>query len=661
MSAEFGHFALTLALALAVLQALIPLIGAARGNLAWMALAGPAARAQCLCVAIAFATLMWAFAANDFSVAYVASNSNSDLPLAYRLSAVWGAHEGSLLLWVLILALWTLAVSYAGRSLPPAFHARVIAVMGLISIGFLLFMLLTSNPFLRHVPALADGADLNPLLQDPGLIIHPPMLYAGYVGFSVAFAFAVAGLIGGHLDSAWARWARPWTLVAWAFLTVGIALGSWWAYYELGWGGWWFWDPVENASFMPWLVGTALIHSLAATEKRDVFKSWTVLLAIAAFGLSLLGTFLVRSGVLTSVHAFATDPTRGVFILAFLGLVVGGALALYAWRGPRALGTAEYALTSRESFLLANSVLLSIATATVLLGTLYPLALDALNLGKISVGPPYFNAVFIPLMTPILVLLGLGQGALWRRDSLARILPSLRMPLLGTVLIVAAAAAMLEPGQRIAALCGLALAAWVIAGTLRNIVARCRVRQRPWAALVALPAAFLGQSIAHIGFAVTVVGVTLVSLYSVDKHLRMAPGDSVEVSGVRFDFTEARQVVGPNYDGTLAHFVLSQDGRSIAELAAEKRMYRVRGMPMTEAGIAPGFTRDLYVALGEPLDGGAWSVRISVKPFVRWLWLGALLMAAGGVLAACDPRFRRARVTRAVPGGADPAQQRAHG
>ncbi|MEX2479560.1 MAG: heme lyase CcmF/NrfE family subunit, partial [Gammaproteobacteria bacterium] len=420
------------------------------------------------------------------------------------------------------------------------------------------------------------------------------------------------------------------------------------AYYELGWGGWWFWDPVENASFMPWLVGTALIHSLAATEKRDVFKSWTVLLAIAAFGLSLLGTFLVRSGVLTSVHAFATDPTRGVFILAFLVLVIGGALALYAWRGPRALGSAEYALTSRESFLLANSVLLSVATATVLLGTLYPLALDALDLGKISVGPPYFNAVFVPLMVPILVLLGLGQGALWRRDSLKRIVMSLRMPLLATLVVVVGAAAMLEPGHRIAALGGLALAAWVVSATLRGVVARCRARQRSWTAFLSLPAAFLGQAIAHIGFAVTVVGVTLVSLYSVDKHLRMAPGDTVEVRDVSFTFTQASRVDGPNYDSTLAHFVVRREDSVIAELEAEKRLYRVRGMPMTEAGIAPGFTRDLYVALGEPLTEGAWSVRISIKPFVRWLWLGALLMAGGGVLAACDPRFRRASASRRV-------------
>ena len=643
MIAELGHFALVLALAVAVLQTVIPLVGAARGDLVWMAMARPAARVHCLLVALAFGALVWAFVANDFSLAYVAQNSNSALPVFYRVSAVWGAHEGSLLLWVLLLALWTTAVSFRSGGLPPAFVARVLAVMGLVSIGFLLFTLLTSNPFLREIPPPANGADLNPLLQDPGLIIHPPMLYTGYVGFSVAFAFAVAGLIGGHLDSAWARWARPWTLLAWAFLTVGIALGSWWAYYELGWGGWWFWDPVENASFMPWLVGTALIHSLAATEKRDVFKSWTVLLAIAAFGLSLLGTFLVRSGVLTSVHAFATDPARGVFILAFLGIIVGGALALYAWRGPGTLRGADYALTSRETFLLANSVLLSVATATVLLGTLYPLALDALGLGKISVGPPYFNAVFVPLMAPLLVLVGLGQEAHWRRDHLARLARPLRYPLIGTLVFVTGAVLMLDPGHRLEAWLGLALATWVVAATAGAVVARCRARRQPLTALFSLPPAFLGQCLAHVGFAVTVVGVTLVSLYGVDKHVRMGVGDVAELAGVQFEFVGSRELEGPNYTGTAARFAVRRDGVLLTELEAEKRLYTVRGMPMTEAGIAPGLTRDLYVALGESLEDGSWSVRLSAKPFVRWLWLGALLMASGALLATRDPRFRRAR------------------
>ncbi len=643
MIIELGHFALTMALAVAFVQAGVPLIGAARGIDSWVALARPAARVQFLFVALAFAALAHAFVTNDFSVGYVAANSNSQLPLAYRVSAVWGAHEGSLLLWVLLLAGWSCAVSLTGRTLPPAFIARVLAVMGIVSIGFLLFMLFTSNPFLRVIPPPADGADLNPLLQDPGLVIHPPVLYTGYVGFSVAFSFAVAGLIGGHLDSAWARWVRPWTLLAWMFLTVGIALGSWWAYYELGWGGWWFWDPVENASFMPWLLGTALIHSLAASEKRDVFKNWTVLLAIGTFALSLLGTFLVRSGVLTSVHAFATDPARGVFILIFLGVIVGGALVLYAWRGPATLAGASYQTTSRETFLLANSVLLSVACATVLLGTLYPLVLDALNLGKISVGPPYFNAVFIPLMTPLALLIGLGQHSRWKQDRLGRLFLRLRGPALAVVVILAGALLMRSELRTPRALLGLGLALWIIVSSVGGVVQRVRERNSMLTALGSLPASFIGQFLAHIGFAVTIIGVTLVSLGTLEQHLRLAPGESATVGGLQFAFVSAKPFKGPNFEGTEAHFVVTDGERQVAELVAEKRLYVVRGTAMTEAGIVPGLTRDLYVALGEPLDGGAWSVRISIKPYVRWLWLGAILMAGGGLMAACDPRFRRAR------------------
>ncbi len=648
MIPELGHFALALALAIGLLAAVVPLIGAQRGNVLWMSLARPAARAQLVFIALAFVALVHAFVTNDFSVAYVANNSNSALPLAFRISAVWGAHEGSLLLWVLLLSAWSCAVSFASRDLPLAFVARVLAVMAMISVGFLLFMLVTSNPFLRQLPPPADGADLNPLLQDFGLVIHPPMLYTGYVGFSVAFSFAIAGLIGGHLDSAWARWARPWTLLAWCFLTLGIALGSWWAYYELGWGGWWFWDPVENASFMPWLLGTALIHSLAATEKRDVFKSWTVLLAIGAFALSLLGTFLVRSGVLTSVHAFATDPARGVFILAFLVLVIGGALVLYAWRGASMGVGASYATTSRETFLLANSVLLTVACATVLLGTLYPLVLDALDMGKISVGPPYFNSVFVPVMTPLVVLLGLGQHARWKQDHFATLCRELRMPLLATVLLLGAAVAALSEARSPRAMFGIAMAAWVITTTLAGVVQRCRQRQAPWRALFSLPAAYLGQHLAHLGFAVTLIGVTLVSLNTVDLHTRMAPGDEVDVAGYHFTFVAARPLTGPNYDGTEAQFEITRPGQPSLRLSAEKRNYRVRAMPMTEAGIDAGLTRDLYISLGEPLDGSAWSVRLSVKPFVRWLWLGAILMAAGGVTALFDPRFRRVSARRAA-------------
>ena len=641
MIAELGHFALALALVLGVALAVVPMVGAQRGRLPWMLFAGPAARAQLVFVATAFGALTWCFVTNDFSVEYVARNSNSALPLAYRVAAVWGAHEGSLLLWVLLLTVWSAAVSVGSRGLPPAFTARVLATMGAISVGFLAFMLLTSNPFLRSLPVPADGADLNPLLQDPGLVIHPPVLYTGYVGFSVAFSFAIAGLIGGHLDSAWARWARPWTLLAWSFLTVGIALGSWWAYYELGWGGWWFWDPVENASFMPWLLGTALIHSLSATEKRDVFKSWTVLLAIGTFALSLLGTFLVRSGVLTSVHAFASDPARGVFILAFLGLVIGTALTLYAWRGGTMGASSRYAPTSRETFLLANSVLLTVATATVLLGTLYPLVLDALDLGKISVGPPYFNAVFIPLMTPLVFLLGFGQHARWKQDRVAQMLPALRGPAYASLAVIGGALLMLPEARSARAVCGLLLAAWVVSTSVAGVVRRCRGRAAPWTALATLPASFIGQTVAHIGFACTVLGVTLVSLNSVDLHTRLAPGESARLAGFEFRLDELHPVEGPNYHGTGATFSVSREGKPLATVSAEKRNYRVRGMAMTEAGIAPGLARDLYVSLGEPLDGGAWSVRLSVKPFVRWLWLGALVMAAGGVIALSDRRFRR--------------------
>ena len=644
MLAAIGEIALAAAVCVCVLQVLFA-VRAARGPAGSLdhGLLRGMVSAQLALILVTYVALSLLFARDAYAVQFVAENSHADLPLIYKLTAVWGGHEGSLLLWMTMLAGWTWVVAHRSARLPAHTAATVLGVLGFVSLGFLTFTLWTSNPFDLQFPAPRDGQDLNPLLQDPGMVIHPPLLYMGYVGFAVAFAFAVTALIEGRLDSEWARWTRPWTTAAWSFLTAGIALGSWWAYHELGWGGWWFWDPVENASFMPWLVGTALIHSLAATEKRDVFKSWTVLLAIAAFGLSLLGTFLVRSGVLTSVHAFATDPARGVFILAFLGIIVGGALALYAWRGPGTLRGADYALTSRETFLLANSVLLSVATATVLLGTLYPLALDALGLGKISVGPPYFNAVFVPLMAPLLVLVGLGQEAHWRRDHLARLARPLRYPLIGTLVFVTGAVLMLDPGHRLEAWLGLALATWVVAATAGAVVARCRARRQPLTALFSLPPAFLGQCLAHVGFAVTVVGVTLVSLYGVDKHVRMGVGDVAELAGVQFEFVGSRELEGPNYTGTAARFAVRRDGVLLTELEAEKRLYTVRGMPMTEAGIAPGLTRDLYVALGESLEDGSWSVRLSAKPFVRWLWLGALLMASGALLATRDPRFRRAR------------------
>jgi cytochrome c-type biogenesis protein CcmF len=660
MIPEIGHFALILALAIALVQSIVPLVGAARGLPNLMAVARPAAIAQCLSLVTAFACLAYAFLVSDFSVTYVANNSNSRLPIAYRFSAVWGAHEGSLLLWALILSFWTTAVAFFSRSLPLATVARVLSVMGMISIGFLLFMLLTSNPFERLVPAAAEGRDLNPLLQDPGLVMHPPMLYMGYVGFSVAFAFATAALIGGHLDAAWARWSRPWTAVAWVFLTVGIALGSWWAYYELGWGGWWFWDPVENASFMPWLVGTALMHSLAVTEKRGVFKSWTVLLALIAFSLSLLGTFLVRSGVLTSVHAFATDPTRGVFILGFLALVIGGSLTLYAWRGPSIREAGGFELVSRESMLLVNNVLLVVAAATILLGTLYPLALDAFNLGKISVGPPYFDAVFVPLMLPLLFLLGVGPRARWKQADPMELARRLRWHFAISLGLAVVALLATVGMAAIMTFVSIALALWVTLTTLDNLRVRVMAKNNLWTGLTTTPRAFYGMTLAHLGVAVFAVGVTLVSAYSVEKDVKLAPGESYELAGHRFRFDGVRPVNGPNYRAEEGRITVFKGEHEVAQLAAQKRIYLVQRSPMTEAAIDPGLTRDLYVALGDPLGDGAWSVRLYYKPFVRWIWLGALIMAFGGILAAADPRYRLAARRRAAQATeAAPATSRA--
>jgi cytochrome c-type biogenesis protein CcmF len=636
---ELGQFMLALALGVAVVQAFFPLVGGIRGYPNWIALARPAARLQFVLVLGAFLILIHAFVTNDFSVAYVAQNSNSALPVAYRVSAVWGAHEGSLLLWILILCGWTVAVTVFDRGLPPAFSALVIAVLGIVSIGFLSFMLFTSNPFMRLNPAAIDGGDLNPLLQDPGLIIHPPMLYLGYVGSSVAFGFAIAALIQGRITAQAARWIRPWAVASWIFLTVGIGLGSWWAYYELGWGGWWFWDPVENASFMPWLLGTALIHSLAVTEKRGAFKNWTILLALATFALSLLGTFLVRSGVLTSVHAFATDPGRGIFVLALLGTVIGGSLILYAWRGPSTFAGGDYEPVSREVFLLMNSALLAVATATVLLGTLYPLALEALGLGKISVGPPYFNAVFSAVMLPLIVVLGFGQFSRWKRDSIGRLWRASRHALIAAIIATVIAVAMLGGEQIVAVAVGVGFALWIFATTFAGIATRCRGRQRPWFALAHLPRAFIGQCTAHCGFGVTIVGVVMTSYFSVDEHRRLAPGDSAELAGYEFRFIDLHTFDGPNFRATEGRFEIVRDGKLLTTLKPQKRLYHVRNMPMTEAGIEPGFTRDLYVSLGEPLDGGAWSVRMHYKPFVRWIWLGALMMACGGLLAILDPRL----------------------
>ena len=643
MIPEIGHFALILALLVALILGSFPIIGAARGNAVWMGLARPAARVQFFLIAIAFLCLAYAFASKDYSVSYVAANSNSQLPLRFRIAAVWGGHEGSLLLWAMILSIWTVAVSIFSKHLPDDMRARILGVMGLVSVGFLLFMLMVSNPFDRLIPAAMDGRDLNPLLQDPGMIFHPPMLYMGYVGFSVAFSFAIAALLGGQLDSAWARWSRPWTTMAWVFLTLGIMGGSNWAYYELGWGGWWFWDAVENASFMPWLVGTALIHSLAVTEKRGSFKAWTVLLAIGAFSLSLLGTFLVRSGVLTSVHAFATDPRRCLFILVFLVIVIGGSLALFAWRAPTVGRGGKFGVVSRESFLLANNVLLAVASMSVLLGTLYPLFLDALGLGKISVGPPYFDTVFVPLMTPALFLMGVGPIARWKNATVPELALRLRWAFAVSVATALILPLLLGHWTPMIGL-GLFLAFWIFAASahlvrqrLSGDVATLLSRAK------AVPFAWWGMVIAHIGIAVFTLGVTVVKGFESEIAVRMLPGDVAHLAGYEFKFEGVKDSVGPNYTASRGQFRVSKNGEERTMLFPEKRLYTVQNMPMTEAGISPALINDLYTSLGEPLDGGAWSVHIYHKPMVEWIWAGAALMALGGLMALSDRRYRLRR------------------
>jgi cytochrome c-type biogenesis protein CcmF len=643
MIPEIGHFALILALCVAVVQGSLPIYGAAVGSSTLMSVAKPAARGQFLLVLLAFCCLGYAFAAKDFSVLYVAATSNSQLPLHYRIAAIWGAHEGSLLLWVFILSIWMVAVSFFSTHLPEAMRARILGVMGLVSVGFLLFMLTVSNPFERLIPAAFDGRDLNPLLQDPGMVIHPPMLYMGYVGFSVAFSFAIAALLGGTLDAAWARWSRPWTTVAWCFLTVGVAMGSGWAYYELGWGGWWFWDPVENASFMPWLAGTALIHSLAVTDKRGGFKAWSVLLAILAFSLSLLGTFLVRSGVLTSVHAFATDPKRGLFILVFLAVVIGGSLVLYAWRAPRVGLGGGFSIISREGMLLANNVLLVAALGSVLLGTLYPLFLDALDLGKISVGPPYFDTVFVPLMTPAIFLMGIGPLAQWKKTSLPELATRLRWAFAVSIVTALALPFTLGHWTPLVSL-GLLLAIWIV--TTAAVDLRERLAHADGSSLLgrlaAMPRSYWGMVLAHCGVALFIVGVTMVKGFEVEQDLRMNVGQTATIGGYTFQFDGTQQYKGPNYIAARGTFRVSQDGRDVTVMYPEKRRYTVQNQTMTEAAISPGFARDLYVSLGEPLDDGAWSVRLYHKPFVDWIWGGCLIMALGGILAVSDRRYRLA-------------------
>jgi cytochrome c-type biogenesis protein CcmF len=650
MIPELGTLALILALLLASAQAFFGLVGAHRNRVSWMEVVTPAVTGVWVFVALAFGLLVWSFVTHDFSVNYVATNSNSALPLMYRVAAVWGAHEGSLLLWIMILSTWALLVAALSGTLPVAFRARVLGVLGLIGVGFMSFTLLTSSPFTRLIPAAPDGADLNPLLQDPALAIHPPMLYMGYVGTSVAFAFAVAAMLSGRLDAAWARWTRPWTVAAWMCLTCGIALGSWWAYYVLGWGGWWFWDPVENASFMPWLTTTALIHSLAVTEKRGFFKSWTLLLAIFAFSLSLLGTFLVRSGVLVSVHAFASDPSRGMFILALLLFFIVGSLTLYAIRAPTLKSEGGFELVSRESFLLLNNAFLVAAAALILVGELWPLLMDAFDLGKISVGPPYFSTVFLVPTLPLVAIIGVGMHSAWKR---AQLQPRRRQLLLlaGAAFALALVVALVGYHSLAAPLTvvGFAAGFFVMASALTIPIEHWRRGHR-------MPRAVLGMAIAHFGVGVFVIGVTGVSSYKVEKDISLAPGDSAQVAGYEFKFLGTMPVSGPNYEAIEAHVVISRDGKLVRDLVTQKRVYRVQKNPMTHAGIAVAWNRDLFVALGDDLGGGKWSMRLQYKPLVRYIWIGAVVMAIGGLVAILDRRYRVRRTADAPalePGAAE--------
>lgn len=632
MIPEIGHFALILAFSMALAQSIIPMVGAYRGDILWMNTAKPIAIGHFCFLLISFVLLGFAFVTNDFSVAYVANNSNSQLPTVYKVCAIWGAHEGSLLLWAFILSSWMLAVALCTQALPKETVARVLSVMGMISVGFLLFMLVTSNPFLRYLPQPpAEGRDLNPLLQDPGLIIHPPMLYMGYVGFSVVFSFAIAALISGQFDTAWAKWARAWTNIAWAFLTVGIVLGSWWAYYELGWGGWWFWDPVENASFMPWLVGTALIHSLAVTEKRGLFKAWTILLAIFAFSLSLLGTFLVRSGVLTSVHAFASDPERGIFILLFLVVVIGSSLGLFAWRAPQIRSHATFLGFSRETFLLLNNILLVTAATTILLGTLFPLIVDVLELGKMSVGPPYFNLLFVPLMGFLAVILSMGVSVTFRHSQVSKIWEKLNKPALVSIVLGCLFPLIYAHAFNWKTALSVILVCWIILVALLDVYNRIKTNYK-------ITYRFLGMHAAHIGFAFAIAGVCLTSQYSEEKDVRLLPNEQMTLGGYTFLFKQANQFEGPNYQSTKATIIVSKNGEHYVTLEPEKRFYPVQQMPLTETAIDAGLFRDLYVALGEPLENGAWAIRVHYKPFVRLMWLGGLLIALGSIMALLDRR-----------------------
>ncbi|EKT4489808.1 MULTISPECIES: heme lyase CcmF/NrfE family subunit [Shewanella] len=648
MIPELGHFSLIIGMAFAVLLMTVPLIGVARKDQYLVRYAWPLSYGMFLFIFLSVIALGYSFATDDFSVAYVAHHSNSQLPIFFKIAAVWGGHEGSLLFWVFSLSVWAAAVAFFSKGLEEVFTARVLAVLAMITIGFTLFMLLTSSPFERLFPIPAEGRDLNPMLQDVGLIFHPPMLYLGYVGFSVSFAFAIAALMSGRLDSAWARWSRPWTLAAWIFLTGGIALGSWWAYYELGWGGWWFWDPVENASFMPWLVGTALVHSLIVTEKRGAFRNWTVLLSIFAFSLSLLGTFIVRSGVLTSVHSFAADPSRGMFILLLLGLAIGGSLTLFAFRASEMSSPARFELKSKETMLLVCNVLLTVAAGTVLLGTLYPLLIDALGMGKISVGPPYFNAVFVPIVLVLFAFMGIGPIIRWKKSKQGELKRQLLVPAIISAVLGVIAPFIAGGEFNIWVALGIGAAVWIVLATLRAGYNVIKAKDGS-VSLARMGRSELGMIIAHLGIAVSVVGATMVSNYSIEKSVRMGPGVSHELAGYTFKYLETRNVVGPNYTAQQGQVEILKDGEKIALLQPDRRQYNVRTMDMTEAGIDWGLFRDLYVTMGDPVSRTEFAVRLNYKPFVRWLWFGGIFMMVGGFFAASDKRYRaKARAEEAA-------------
>jgi len=658
MLPEIGQFLMVMGFCLAVVQSTLPLVGAQRGQLSWMRMAPNLAWAQFFVLAVAYGLLTYAFISHDFSVAYAASNSSVNLPIEYRISAVWGGHEGSLLLWILILAGWGVAVASFSNNLPIAMSSRVLAVMGMVSVGFIGFMVFTSNPFDRLMMVPVDGNDLNPMLQDPGMIFHPPLLYMGYVGFAVAFAFAMAALIGGRLDASWARWSRPWTTIAWVFLTLGIALGSWWAYAELGWGGWWFWDPVENASFMPWLLATALIHSLAVTEKRGAFRSWTVMLAILTFALTIVGAFLVRSGVITSVHAFATDPTRGVYILVFLAVVIGFSLILYAWRAPKVGMGGGFTTWSRESVLLANNVLLVVACAAVFIGTMYPLIIDALGMGKMSVGPPYFNAVFVPLMIPLLIMMIIGPLVGWKnatfKASMVRLYPVIAVGLLAAIVWPLA---MGEWGIIVAII--VFVATGIVGTFVVDVIPRIKAPTLTGklARIKNLNISWLGMHVAHMGMAITIIGMAMATGYQDEKDVRLAPGEVVEMAGYSFTFEGVKSVRGANYASQYGTVHISENGKLLTTLNPEKRTYdKHMGMPMTQASIDRSLFRDVYISLGDPVGTtGAWIVRVYYKPYMTWLWTGVIIMAVGGFLAVSDRRYRM-KIKRRLTGRRDENQ-----